>query len=130
MTIGELAKAAEVNVQTIRYYERMELLPPAHRWPDSGYRDFDEEALLRLRFIFSAKDLGFTLNEIKELLNLRILPGESCVEVKHLLEAKRVEIDRRMKDMRRLRHVLEKLIAGCQHRRKKTDCPALWAIEH
>jgi MerR family copper efflux transcriptional regulator len=130
MTIGEFAKAAGVNVQTIRYYERMKLLPDAHRWPDSGYRDFDDESLLRLRFIRSAKDLGFTLSEIKELLDLRVLPGESCAEVKHLLEAKRAEIERRMKDMRRLRRVLDKLITGCQHRRQKTSCPALWAIEH
>jgi len=65
MTIGELARKADVNVQTIRYYERQGLLLDAHRWPDSGYRDFDDEALLRLRFIRSAKDLGFTLGNPK-----------------------------------------------------------------
>jgi DNA-binding transcriptional MerR regulator len=128
MTIGELAKTAGVNVQTIRYYERMKLLPAAHRWPDSGYRDFDEEAELRLRFILSAKDLGFTLREIGDLLDLQIMPGESCIEVKHLLEEKRAEVDRRMTEMRRWRRVLDKLIAACAHRRKKTSCPALWAI--
>ncbi|MGH7945273.1 MAG: MerR family transcriptional regulator, partial [Opitutaceae bacterium] len=61
MSIGELAKAAGVNVQTIRYYERMELLADTHRWPGSGYRDFDHEALAQLRFIRSAKRLGLTL---------------------------------------------------------------------
>jgi MerR family mercuric resistance operon transcriptional regulator len=128
MTIGELAKTAGVNVQTIRYYERMKLLPAAHRWPDSGYRDFDEEAALRLRFILSAQDLGFTLREIGELLDLRIIPGESCAEVRHLLEGKRAEVDRRMAEMRRLRRVLDELVDACAHRRKNTSCPALWAI--
>lgn len=129
MTIGELAKQAGVNVQTVRYYERVKLLPAAHRWPDSGYRDYDEDALLRLRFIRSAKELGFALREIRELIDLRILPGESCAEVKHLLEEKRAEIDRRIVEMRRLRRVLDKLVDSCRHRRKKTICPALWAIE-
>ncbi len=129
MTIGELAKQAAVNAQTIRYYEREGLLPDAHRWPDSGYRDFDEEALLRLRFIRSAKDLGFTLREIKELLDLRILPGESCKEMKSLLEAKLEEVDQRIKDMRRLRRVLQKLVVACSTRTDQATCPALWAIE-
>lgn len=129
MTIGELAKQVGVNVQTIRYYEREGLLPDAHRWPDSGYRDFDDEASLRLQFIRSAKELGFTLREIKELLDLRILPGESCVEMKHLLELKLADLDRRMKEMRRLRRVLDKLVDACGHRTNADSCPALWAIE-
>lgn len=129
MTIGELAKKADVNVQTIRFYERERLLPDAHRWPDSGYRDFDDDALLRLQFIRSAKELGFTLREIKELLDMRILPGESCAEVRQLLEKKRVAVDQRMQDLRRLRRVLVKLSAACQHRRAAMSCPALWAIE-
>jgi len=130
MTIGELAKAAGVNVQTIRYYEREKLLPEPHRWPGSEYRDFDEEALLRLRFIRSAKELGFTLREIKELLDMRLLPGESCAEVKQLLKGKLADIENRMKEMRRLRRVLNKFIAACDRRRMATSCPALWALEH
>lgn len=130
MTIGELARAAGVNVQTIRYYERQKLLPKPHRWPGSDYRDFDAEALLRLKFIRSAKELGFTLREIKELLDMRLLPGESCAEVKRLLERKLAEIEKRMVEMRRLRRVLRKFVAACDHRRTLTNCPALWALEH
>ncbi|MGH7959492.1 MAG: heavy metal-responsive transcriptional regulator [Opitutaceae bacterium] len=130
MTIGELAKAAGVNVQTIRYYEREKLLPAPHRWAGSDYRDFAGEALLRLRFIHSAKDLGFTLREIKELLDMRLLPGESCAEVKQLLSGKLAEIEKRMNEMRRLRRVLKKFVVACDHRRTATSCPALWALEH
>lgn len=128
MTIGELAKRAGVNVQTIRYYERVKLIPASHRWPGSGYRDFDEEELQRLRFIRSAKDLGFTLNEIRELIDLRILPGESCVEVKALLKSKRREVASRIVEMKQLQSALDKLIRGCSRRRNKATCPALWAI--
>ncbi len=130
MTIGELAKKAAVNVQTVRYYEREGLLPDAHRWPDSGYRDFDDEALLRLRFIRSAKDLGFTLREIRELLDLRILPGESCREVQRMLGIKLADVDRRMGEMRRMRRVLVRLECACERRTMAKTCPALWAIEH
>lgn len=130
MTIGELAKAGGVNVQTIRYYEREGLLPAPHRWRDSGYRDFDDDALLRLRFIRSAKELGFTLREIKELLDMRLLPGESCAEVKQLLKVKLTDMETRMKEMRRLRRVLRKFVAACDGRRASTSCPALWALEH
>lgn len=129
MTIGELAKRAGVNVQTIRFYEREELLPNVHRWPDSGYRDFDNEALLRLQFIRSAKELGFTLREIKELLDMRILPGESCAEVRQLIGTKLTDLDRRMTEMRRLRRTLVKLEKACGQRAADTTCPALWAIE-
>ena len=129
MTIGELAKKADVNVQTIRYYEREGLLPDAHRWPDSGYRDFDDDALQLLLFIRSAKGLGFTLREIKELLDLRILPGESCKEVEHLLAVKLDDVDRRIAEMGRMRQVLTHLMTTCQKRKGHDTCPALWAIE-
>ncbi|MEN9401715.1 MAG: hypothetical protein RL091_418 [Verrucomicrobiota bacterium] len=129
MTIGELAKKAAVNVQTIRYYEREGLMTGAHRWPDSGYRDFDDEALLRLKFIRSAKDLGFTLREIKGLLDMRVLPGESCAEVRRMIKVKLAELDRRMTEMRRLRRALVKLDEACGQRQADTTCPALWAIE-
>jgi len=129
MTIGELARKVGVNVQTIRYYEREGLLPDTHRWPDSGYRDFDHDALLRLKFIRSAKELGFTLREIKELLGMRILPGESCAEVRQMIGTKLADLDRRMAEMRRLRRTLVKLEKACRQRTTGTNCPALWAIE-
>lgn len=129
MTIGELAKKVGVNVQTVRYYEREGLLPPAHRWPDSGYRDFDDDTFAQLRFVRSAKELGFTLREIKELLDLRILPGQSCREMREGLERKISDIDRRMVELRKMRKTLVKLAASCSAGKKANTCPALWAIE-
>ncbi|MDP3070449.1 MAG: heavy metal-responsive transcriptional regulator [Opitutaceae bacterium] len=129
MTIGKLAKKAGVNAQTIRYYEREGLLADAHRWPDSGYRDFDENAFAQMRFIRSAKELGFTLREIKDLLNLRLLPGQSCREMRMELERKIADIDRRLTQMRKIRKTLVKLAAGCSARGNTDSCPALWAIE-
>ncbi len=129
MTIGELADKAGVNVQTVRYYEREGLLPEPHRWPDSGYRDFDDDALQRLRFIRSAKDLGFTLREIKELLEMRVLPGESCTEVRQMIGTKLADLDQRIKEMRRLRRALVRMDDACRRRADRRSCPALWAFE-
>ena len=129
MTIGELADKAGVNVQTVRYYEREGLLPEPHRWPDSGYRDFDDDALQRLRFIRSAKDLGFTLREIKELLEMRVLPGESCTEVRQMIGTKLADLDQRIKEMRRLRRALVRIDDACRRRADRRSCPALWAFE-
>lgn len=129
MTIGELAKRAGVNVQTIRFYERKQLLDVPHRWPDSGYRDYDDDALKQMRFIQSAKDAGFTLREIRELMEMRLLPGESCDEVQAVVEQKIADIDARMKEMRRIRQVLSGLAEACRNRDSDRLCPALWEIE-
>lgn len=129
MTVAELAKAAGVNPQTVRFYERKGLLPEPHRWPDSGYRDYDEEALRRLRFIRSAKEVGFSLREIKELLDFRLLPRESCGEVKQLIGEKLADLDRRMKELTRIQSGLASLLAACDARGEPKNCPALWTLD-
>lgn len=73
LTIGQVARQAGVGVETVRFYERQGLLAPPER-TTSGYRQYEEEAIWRLRFIRRAKELGFTLNEIKELLSMRRQP--------------------------------------------------------
>ena len=80
MTIGKLAKEVGVTIDTVRYYERLRLLTPTDRRP-SGYRLYDGEALKRLRFIRNAQALGFTLHEIRELLNLRVSSIARCGDV-------------------------------------------------
>jgi MerR family copper efflux transcriptional regulator len=102
MTIGELAKRADLDVQTIRYYEREGLLPPARRWHDNNYRDFDHDAVSRLRFIRCAKNAGFSLREIKQLLDLSVVPGQTCAELAPLLSERLGETYRKIAELRQL----------------------------
>ena len=93
LTIGQVAREAGVGVETVRFYEREGLIEEPSRRA-SGYRQFDEAVVDRLRFIREAKELGFTLNEIKELLSLKLDPASSCGDVKHRAEVKIAEIGR------------------------------------
>jgi len=125
MTIGELARRARVNVQTVRYYERRGLLaePPRR---DSGYRDYDEATLDRLRFIRRAQELGFTLTEIRELLEIRLDPETTAADVKGRATRKIEEIDAKMHDLERIRHALSHLAGQCRGGHGPTgDCPLL-----
>ncbi len=94
LTIGELAKRAAVNRETVRYYERRRLLPRPSR-SVSGYRIYSEDALKRLRFIRHAKALGFSLREIRELLALRVNSVGACAKVQERTATKIADIDKR-----------------------------------
>jgi len=110
LTIGKLAQQAGVNVETIRYYQRVGLIeePPK---PLEGYRRYPEAAVARVCFIKRAKDLGFTLKEILELLSL---DGGDCSEVRILAERKQVIIKQRIDDLHAMLAVLDDLIAQCR----------------
>lgn len=128
-TRGALARAAEVNPETLRYYERRGLLPPPPR-TRSGYRRYDEDALRRLRFIARARDLGFSLEEIKELLSLRVAPGKRCGDVRERAKAKVEEVAEKIRDLERMKRTLERLVAACGNpRAKAADCPILEALD-
>lgn len=129
MRIGELAKRAGVNVQTIRFYERKQLLAPPRRRPGSDYRDYGEDAVDQMRFIQSAKEAGFTLREIGELMAMRLFPHESCDDVRTVVEQKIADIEGRMKEMRRMHRALSRLAQACRDRTSDRPCPALWEIE-
>ncbi|GAB4377219.1 MAG: Zn(2+)-responsive transcriptional regulator [Calditrichia bacterium] len=130
MKIGQLAKISGVNLETIRFYEKRGLLPEPQR-SAGGYRLYDEEDLLRLRFIRRAKDLGFTLKEIGELLELRIESTGTCGEVKHLAEHKIQDVERKIQYLQRIRTVLNRLINQCVNEEiTAEECPILEAIEH
>lgn len=125
MTIGELARRAGVNVQTVRYYERRGLLAEPHRTP-SGYRQYTDATLDRLRFIKRAQELGFTLSEIEELLVLRLDPRTTAAQVKARAEAKIEDVDRRIHDLERIRHALTHLAGRCRGGHGPVgDCPLL-----
>lgn len=128
MTIGELARRAGVNVQTVRYYERRGLLDEPRRRA-SGYREYGAATLDRLRFIRRAQELGFTLGEIAELLALRLDPGTTAAEVKARALEKIEEIERRVRDLERIRHALAHLAGKCRGGRGPAgDCPLLEAL--
>ena len=128
MTIGQLAREAGVNVQTVRYYERRRLLPaPARR--ASGYRAYDQAALARLRFIRRAQELGFTLAEITELLALRLDPRTTAADVKARAGRKIEDVDRRIRDLERIRAALTHLAGSCRGGRGPAgECPLVEAL--
>ena len=128
LTIGRVAKRAGVGVETIRFYERQGLLedPPRR---ESGYRQYPEEAVARIRFIRRAKDLGFSLREVQELLNLRVDETSSAAEVRSRAEAKITEIAIKIADLERITQALTELIACCSGRGPIGECPILEALE-
>jgi MerR family transcriptional regulator, copper efflux regulator len=125
MRIGELARRAGVNVQTVRYYERRGLLHDP-RGRGDGYREYTEATIARLRFIRRAQELGFTLAEIDELLTLRLDPGTTADEVRSRAEAKIAEVEAKIRDLERIRHALGHLAGQCHGGHGPVgDCPFL-----
>lgn len=123
--IGQLASAAGVGIDTVRYYERSGLLSPAKRTA-SGYRKYGEGELDRLNFIRGAQHLGFSLGEIGELLAI-----SSRGDVKAMYEAAKVrlvDIDKRITELQRMRAALANLMSGCPREGMGGDCPILRAL--
>lgn len=131
-SIGELARLADVNVETIRYYERRGLLPePPRRTAQHhrGYRLYADEHLHRLQFIRQAKELGFSLKEIQELLDLRLDGERACDEVRSLAEAKFADIEGKIDMLENMGQTLGELILACKKNQRTEGCPILGAIE-
>jgi len=128
LTIGQVAAAAGVNIQTLRYYERRGLVPPTRR-SASGYRQYSDDAVSRLRFIKRAQELGFSLAEIRELLGLRIRSASACHVVERRTRSKIAVVQTKLRELERLKRTLENLAAACAARRPTDDCPILEALE-
>src|SRR5881409_884072 len=128
LTIGQVADAADVNIQTIRYYERRGLFPTPRR-TTSGYRQYAEDAVARLRFIKHAQELGFSLHEIEELLALRVRHGAACDAVERKTRSKIELVQQRIRDLQRMKRTLERLAAAWTARRPTDDCPILEVLE-
>ncbi len=127
--VGQLAGKVGINVETVRYYEKLKLLPKPKQ-KESHYRVYDETDLKRLLFIKRAKELGFALKEIKELLELKIDSQAKCGDVKHLTEHKLKDVDNRISDLKKIKTVLVKLINQCVNEEVSSDeCPILESIE-
>jgi MerR family mercuric resistance operon transcriptional regulator len=119
MRIGELARAANVHVETIRFYQRRGLLAEPKR-PQAGPRRYGQEAAARLRFIKRAQDIGFTLDEVAELLRLE----RGCRDAHDLAAAKLAAVERRMADLSRVRKTLRELMGRCQAGTSRS-CPII-----
>ena len=128
LTIGQLAKQSGVGVETLRYYERQKLIPEPPR-RRSGYRQYPPETVNRIRFIRRAKELGFSLKEIDELLALRAESAGQCAEVLARAQRKIDDIAQRIASLGRMKHALEQLANSCSKSGTSGDCPILDALE-
>jgi len=126
LTIGRLAARADVGIDTVRFYEKRGLLPAPAR-TTSGYRVYDEAAIVRLQFIRRAKNLGFSLDEIDALLMLQDKGGRKAA-VKALTRKKLSEIDRKIEDLSRMREVLNELSGKCSGDGDVAGCPIIEAL--
>lgn len=127
MRSSQVADQAGVNVQTLRYYERRGLLPEPER-SDSGYRSYPVQAVLTVRFVKGAQQLGFSLEEIDVLLHLAEGGPESCDAARALATEKLVQLERKIADLAAMRDSLRQLVATCDQTPSRRQCPLLNAI--
>lgn len=127
MNIGRVSLASGVSQRMIRHYEKIGLIPPASR-RDSGYRDYSEHDLHTLRFIGRARDVGFPIEEIRQLLALWNDRDRSSADVKALALARAAELKRKARELNEMRRSLEDLASRC-HGDDRPDCPILGSLE-
>ncbi|MCH8209302.1 MAG: heavy metal-responsive transcriptional regulator [Nitrospinae bacterium] len=128
MTRGELAKECGVHIEALRYYEKRRLIDPPKR-SEVGYRLYTREDAAKIRFIRNAQKLGFTLNEIMELLKLRVNKNESCEPVMEKAQKKLAEVEQKIKGLKSMKKVLKQLIHRCEESALTSDCPILGSFE-
>ena len=126
LTIGALAQAAGVNVETIRFYQRKALLPEPQRAYGS-IRRYTAADVARLRFVKSAQRIGFTLDEIAQLLQLE--DGTQCSQARTIAASKLADVRRRMADLQRIEAALAELVERCATRRGKVSCPVIASLQ-
>lgn len=126
LTIGVFARAAGVNVETIRFYQRKGLLPEPDK-PYGSIRRYGEADVTRVRFVKSAQRLGFSLGEIAELL--RLDDGTHCDEASHLAEHKLQDVRKKMTDLARMETVLSELVCACHARKGNVSCPLIVSLQ-
>ncbi|MBL1273737.1 MAG: Hg(II)-responsive transcriptional regulator [Oceanospirillales bacterium] len=125
LTIGTFAKAAGVNVETIRFYQHKGLLPTPEK-PPGGIRRYGSAAVARVKFVKSAQRLGFSLDEIGQLLMLD--DGTHCSEAAELATQRLGDVRARLADLNRIESVLSKLVTECHAHQDKVSCPVIAAL--
>ena len=128
LTIGKLAKQADIGIETVRFYERQGLIDPPLR-TDSNYRIYPQEEVTRLKFIKRAKVLGFTLKEIKELLRLRNDPHATKADIKNRTLEKIQNVKQKISDLTKIKEALEHLVDSCDGHGSLEGCPILEALD-
>jgi len=126
-TIGKVAKAAGVGVETVRFYEREGLVPQPKK-PQNGFRHYPPETVERIRFIREAQNLGFALRETAELLSLRADPAADCAHVRRRAEMKLHDVNKKAQRLAEIRRALETLIAACPSQGSTAVCSILDAL--
>lgn len=127
-SIGEVAKQTGVTVEAVRFYEKQGLITEPQR-SSAGYRQYPSETVKRVRFIQRAKEVGFTLKDIAELLSLRQEPGTSCADIKRRATQKIAEVEQKMRDLERIRDALVRMARKCRGRGPLSSCPILEELE-
>jgi MerR family Zn(II)-responsive transcriptional regulator of zntA len=129
LTIGRIASLSKVSADTLRYYEREGLISPAAK-SEGGYRLYDRDAVRRVRFVKEAQHCGFTLTEIRNLLDMRTSNAACCRDVHRVAVEKKLQLEAKIKAMRAMSKALDRLIATCDNEdRPLDDCPILAAFE-
>lgn len=127
-TISQLARSAEVPSSTIRYYERAGLLKPESR-SASNYRLYDDESLQRLRFIRAAQAVGFTLDDVRHLLDMQMGRSPSCDDVRHLIVHRLDDLSEQMKNLRHVQKVLKSALKRCEETKRRDCCPVIESLQ-
>lgn len=125
MTIGQLAAAADVNVETVRYYQRRGLLASPER-PSGSIGRYSPAALTRLRFIKRSQSLGFSLDDVQALLSLD--DGQACSAARSIGERKLADVRQRLQTLQVLESALEELVGRCSTSKRKVSCPLIQAL--
>ena len=128
-TIAKAARQAGVGIETIRFYERRGLIRQPLKPAAGGFRDYPPETVSRLRFIREAQDLGFSLDEIAELLSLRAAPKANCAQVQRRAEAKLAEVRRKIERLQGIGTALDRLIAACPGKGALGACSIIESLE-
>ena len=129
LTIGTVAQQAGVNIETLRYYERKGIVPKPPR-TSSNYRVYPEETVRRVRIVKRAQELGFSLNEIKELLALRATRGATCDDARRQALHKIGDIEKKIQTLQAMKDALHKLVKECASANAPvSDCPILEALD-
>ncbi len=129
MRISQIAKSAGVGVETVRFYERKQLIEQPKKPVDGGFRAYPGEVANQIKFIRRAQNLGFSLQEIKELMSMRIDPAADCRQVRQRASIKRQQVEEKINQLCRVRDALDTVINACPGRGSTSTCSILDELE-